>query len=405
LAYRRLRESRAARFPFPVEGRIPNFRGAEKAAARLRELELYRRARALKVNPDAPQLPVRAMALADGKTVYVPTPRLRGRFLRLDPADVPAGRRREAASLSAWGRYGRDVTPQELAEAGVDLVVTGCVAVAPDGARAGKGEGYGDLEYAMLRELGHPEVPVATTVHPAQIVPALAVEPHDIPVDVIVTPEGVLFTHSPYPKPDRVDWDRLTPEDLEAMPVLAALPGSWRLGRVPDVLAPGLAVVFVGLNPGRLSGRSGHHFAGPGNHFWRLLHEAGLTPRRLAPEEDGQLLRFGLGVTNLVARPSRGEEDLAWAELAAGGEALRERIARVRPSVVALLGKQVYRAYAGLSRAADVAWGWQDRQTVPGVREYLAANPSSRSTVPYAARLAQFREIREAVALRGPRVR
>jgi 5-formyltetrahydrofolate cyclo-ligase len=223
LAYRRLRAAGAARFPFPVEGRIPNFRGAEAAAARLRALPVYQRARAIKANPDAPQLPVRAMALRDGKTLYVATPRLRGAFLRIRPEDVPPGAERAAVSLAGRGRYGREVSLRELAAAGVDLVVTGCVAVAPDGARAGKGEGYGDLEYALLRALGHPAVPVVTTVHPAQIVPELAVEPHDVAVDVIVTPDGVICTHTPYPKPQGVDWQRLPPAALAAMPPLAEL--------------------------------------------------------------------------------------------------------------------------------------------------------------------------------------
>ncbi|HVB11224.1 MAG TPA: mismatch-specific DNA-glycosylase [Bacillota bacterium] len=176
------------------------------------------------------------------------------------------------------------------------------------------------------------------------------------------------------------------------MPVLAEVP--WESRTVPDLLHPGLRVVFVGLNPGRASATAGHHFAGPGNHFWRLLHESGLTPRRLDPAEDEHLLAMGLGITNAVPRSSRGEQDLAWEEFLAGAEALRQKVANCQPGVVALLGKMAYRAYAGLSRTADVAWGRQDRHTVPGVAEYLAANPSSRSTVPFAVRLAQFQEIR-----------
>ena len=168
----------------------------------------------------------------------------------------------------------------------------------------------------------------------------------------------------------------------------------WERQTVPDVLLPGLTVVFVGLNPGRASAEAGHHFAGPGNHFWRLLHEAGFTPRRWSAEEDGNLPALGIGVTNVVERASRGEQDLSWPELVAGGQALRARIAACRPSLVALLGKQVYRAYAGLPASAPVEWGPQPRQTVPGVREIAAANPSPRSTVPYAERLAQFTEVR-----------
>ncbi|QIA28156.1 5-formyltetrahydrofolate cyclo-ligase [Thermaerobacter sp. PB12/4term] len=395
--YRRLREAGAARFPFPIEGRIPNFKGAERAAARLRELDVYRRARALKVNPDTPQLPVRAMALADGKTVYMPTPRLRGAFLRIRPEDVPRGEERRAAQLGRAAEYGRFVTLDEMTPeaAPIDLVVAGAVAVTRDGARAGKGEGYADYEYALLRELGHPELPVVTTVHPLQIVERLPVAPHDLSVDIIVTPDEVIFTRTPYPKPRGIHWEAVTPEDLEAMPVLQELRAlQWERMQVPDVLAPGLGAVFVGLNPGRASATAGHHFAGPNNLFWRLLHEAGFVPRVLRPEEDGLLPRWGLGVTNVVPRATRGEADLTWDELRAGGAALREKVARFRPRLVILLGKQVYRAYAGLARTAPVEWGLQPRQTVPGVAEFAAPNPSGRSTVPYAERLRLLREAR-----------
>ncbi|ADU50624.1 5-formyltetrahydrofolate cyclo-ligase [Thermaerobacter marianensis DSM 12885] len=395
--YRRLREAGAARFPFPIEGRIPNFQGAERAAARLRELEIYRRARALKVNPDTPQLPVRAMALADGKTLYMPTPRLRGAFLRIRPQDVPRGEERRAAQLSKAAEYGRFVPLAELAPeaAPIDLVVAGAVAVTRDGARAGKGEGYADYEYALLRELGHPELPVVTTVHPLQLVDRLPVDPHDLSVDVVVTPDQVIRTRTPYPKPRGIRWEEVTEEDLQAMPVLRELRALlWERMTVPEVLVPGLAAVFVGLNPGRASATAGHHFAGPNNLFWRLLHEAGFVPRVLRPEEDGLLPRWGLGVTNVVPRATQGEADLTWDELAAGGAVLREKMARVRPRLVVLLGKQVYRAYAGLARTARVEWGPQPRESVPGVREFAAPNPSSRSTVPYEERLRLFREAR-----------
>lgn len=210
-----------AAFPRPVRGRIPNFVGRSQAAARLRALDAYRRARVLKVNPDAPQHPVRAMAVAEGKAVLVPTPRLRGGFWMIRPDAVPPGAERRATSLAGLADYARQVPLDRLPR--VDLVVTGAVAVSPDGARAGKGDGYSDLEYAILRRLGHPEVPVVTTVHDLQVVPAVPWEPHDLSVDVICTPTRTLVTGTTYPKPDRVDWGRLTAEDLRAMPVLAEL--------------------------------------------------------------------------------------------------------------------------------------------------------------------------------------
>ena len=105
----------------------------------------------------------------------------------------------------------------------MDLIVCGSVAVTRDGRRAGKGEGYSDLEYAVLRELGHPPVPVATTVHPLQVVGALPRDPGDLPLSLIVTPEEALEVRVPPPAPPGIDWDRLTPERLEEMPVLEEL--------------------------------------------------------------------------------------------------------------------------------------------------------------------------------------
>lgn len=212
-----------ARFPLPPHGRIPNFAGAERAAARLATLEAYRRARVVKVNPDAPQRPVRAMALRDGKVVVLPTPRLRGPFRVLDPAVIPARERARAATLSGAERYGRPVAPADLPP--VDLVVTGCVVVGRDGGRLGKGEGYSELEYALLRSLGHPPAPVVTTVHPLQVVAAVARRPHDLAVDLIVTPDEVIPTGGPHPQPNRILWELLDEEDLAAMPVLAAARG------------------------------------------------------------------------------------------------------------------------------------------------------------------------------------
>jgi 5-formyltetrahydrofolate cyclo-ligase len=217
----RLQREGIARFPFPPHGRIPNFAGAEAAAERLFEDRLLRGARCIKVNPDAPQRAVRRMALERGITVYLPTPRLRAGFLCLDPARIPAARRREAASLSKGLRYAREVPLAKLPTP--DLLVVGSVAVSRRGGRCGKGEGYADLEYGILRALGHPRMPVATTVHPAQIVPRLPREPTDLPLSLIVTPDGTHRVKRPAKGPDGIDWRRLSAADLEAMPVLAEL--------------------------------------------------------------------------------------------------------------------------------------------------------------------------------------
>src|SRR5690606_74905 len=185
-------------------------------------------------------------------------------------------------------------------------------------------EGYADMEYSLLQELGLPHVPVVTTVHPAQIVPDIAVDAHDLPVDYIITPTETIATHTQLPKPNRIAWELLEPGDLQAMPVLQELRElKWQELSTRDVLAPGLDVLFVGINPGRKSAASGHNFAGPGNHFWRLLHEADFTPRRLAPQEEDELLQYGVGLTNLVSRASRGEHHLTREELVKGSAGRR----------------------------------------------------------------------------------
>src|SRR4051794_10745022 len=111
-----------------------------------------------------------------------------------------------------------------------------------------------------------------------------------------------------------------------------------------DVIAPGLDVLFCGINPGVMSFERGHHFARPGNRFWPALHGSGFTPRLMSPDEDAELLRYGLGITNLVDRPTKAADELTNEELRAGAEALTHLAARYEPSVVAVVGVTAYRA-------------------------------------------------------------
>lgn len=212
-----------ARFPRPVYGRIPNVEGAEDAALRLAGEPEFRRARVLKVNPDAPQRPVRYRALLDGRRVVMPTPRLRGGFVLLDPSRIPPALLRAAASIRGAFQHGRPLALEEIPAP--DLIVVGSVAVAPTGARVGKGEGYSELEFAVLAELGvvRPHTPIATTVHDAQVVDPFDVEPFDVPVDLIVTPTRVLRTRPHLPRPRGILWELVTEEMLDRMPVLAEL--------------------------------------------------------------------------------------------------------------------------------------------------------------------------------------
>ena len=159
-----LTERKVARFPFPTHGRIPNFEGAKEAAERLVAHPIFRGVRVIKVNPDSPQRWVRKLALERNITVITPTPRLKGAFRKLDPRKIPRDHYDEAATLKRGGEWGEDVALGALPK--IDLVVMGSVAVTRDGRRLGKGHGYADLEYAILRELGNPPVPVVTTVPP-----------------------------------------------------------------------------------------------------------------------------------------------------------------------------------------------------------------------------------------------
>ncbi|KXA95590.1 hypothetical protein AKJ36_00155 [candidate division MSBL1 archaeon SCGC-AAA259I07] len=213
-----MEERDVARFPRPVEGRIPNFEGAGKAAERVDELPVYREATHIKVNPDSPQHPLREKVIRDGKILYMPTPRLKEGFLRIKPEDVPSGKEGEATTIKHSSEYGEKVDPEEMEK--VSLVVAGSVAVTRDGKRVGKGGGYSDLEYAILREMGLGKPPVLTTVHPTQIMEKIPAEDHDVPLDWILTPGEAIETSTDRGKPDGIDWSLLGEEDLEKIPLL-----------------------------------------------------------------------------------------------------------------------------------------------------------------------------------------
>ena len=141
---------------------------------------------------------------------------------------------------------------------------------------------------------------------------------------------------------------------------------------LPDLVAPDLAAIFCGLNPGVRAAATGHHFEGRGNRFWPVLQQAGFTPRRLAPREGEALLALGYGLTTAVARPTASAGELARAEYVAAGAALRRKVARWRPRCVAFLGKAAYLAMSGQK---VVAWGAQDAR-FEGALAWVLPNPS-----------------------------
>ena len=141
---------------------------------------------------------------------------------------------------------------------------------------------------------------------------------------------------------------------------------------VPDVVGPGLRILFVGINPGLYSGAVGHHFARPGNRFWPVLHAAGLTPHRLDPADERELLALGLGVTNVVARTTASAAELTREELVRGARRLRAKVHRQRPSIVAVLGLSAYRA-AFNRPAARIG---PQRELLARARLWVLPNPS-----------------------------
>ena len=164
---------------------------------------------------------------------------------------------------------------------------------------------------------------------------------------------------------------------------------------VPDVLGPELDVVFCGINPGRFSARAAAHFANPRNDFWRLLHDAGFTPRVLAPEEQDDLLALRIGVTNAAYRTTPGSGDLRRGDFAGSLERL-ERLAReLAPRAIAFVGKEAYRGV--FNERAD--FGVQDRKLGDTLLFVLPSTSPANAAVPYRERLRWFRALAD--LLRG----
>jgi TDG/mug DNA glycosylase family protein len=140
-----------------------------------------------------------------------------------------------------------------------------------------------------------------------------------------------------------------------------------------DVAAPGLRVLFVGINPSSRSAELGHHFSGRGNPFWRLLHAVGLTPAGFGYERDADLIPLGLGITNVCPRPTRSAADLERDELLAGAAVLRDKVAALRPEVVAIVGISLYPlVFPGGREPGPGA----KRARLAGARVFVLPNPS-----------------------------
>ena len=213
----------------PVWSEIPDFDGAEAAAAHLAAHPLWQAARTVKVNPDHAQTPVRRRALEEGRVVFTPVPHLTLEvpYLRLDPARLAAAgiTPAEAAAPDGFMRHGERLGFHDVAP--LDFCVMGSVAVSRAGGRTGKGAGFADLETGIFRSLGlvSDRTPMATTVHSLQLVPDARVplEPHDAPLDLIATEAGLIETHHGLARAPGIDWARVRPDQFAAIPFLTAL--------------------------------------------------------------------------------------------------------------------------------------------------------------------------------------
>jgi double-stranded uracil-DNA glycosylase len=178
----------------------------------------------------------------------------------------------------------------------------------------------------------------------------------------------------------------------------ASAPAAWAHLRLKDRIAPGVRVLFVGINPGVRSAQTGHHFAGFSNRFWKLLFESGLVPEPIGWEDDVRLPAFGYGLTNLVARPSPGIDDLAPEEYVAGWKILERKVRKFHPAVLALVGVTLYRKILPLLAPdarlpARIPLGPQPLR-VHGARVFVLPNPSGRNAhFTYAEMLAAMREL------------
>ncbi|WP_330456498.1 G/U mismatch-specific DNA glycosylase [Streptomyces sp. NBC_00820] len=165
---------------------------------------------------------------------------------------------------------------------------------------------------------------------------------------------------------------------------------------VPDVIADGLHVLFCGINPGLMSAATGHHFARPGNRFWPVLHLSGFTPRQLRPAEQGELLSYGLGITNVVERATARADELSTEEYVEGGRLLTAKVALRRPKWLAVVGVTAYRTAFG-ERKAQV--GPQER-TIGDTRVWVLPNPSGLNAHWTAATMAEeFARLRVAAGV------
>lgn len=207
------------------QGTIPTFPDQNKAAERLRRLEIYQGANTIMVPPDQAQLQVRINAVMDGKQLIMATPGLRDGFYLLKKEEIKARDLKRAARSSGVRRFGKRLATTHHEIRTVDLMATGAVAVGLQGGRIGKGSGYFDLEYMILREIGsvNEATPICALVDDCQVLEAVPMEDKDVAVDFICTPTRIITTERYLQRPAKIPWDLLPEKHIKGMRPLKEL--------------------------------------------------------------------------------------------------------------------------------------------------------------------------------------
>jgi 5-formyltetrahydrofolate cyclo-ligase len=220
-----LEKNKLVNFPRPAFGRIPNFKGAEKAAAKLLDLEEFKTARSVEVNPDKPLEASRILVIENNKILYVPIPKLQEGLLKKLSFCYDDKPKNIKQIVTRWGieTVGKSVDFED--DLHIDLFILGSVAVSRDGYRIGKGKGYADLEYAILKEMKavDDDTTIVTTVHDSQVFDSLPNDifnKHDVPLDYILTPTEIIKVERKLSRPKGIYWDLLSQRRLNLMPIL-----------------------------------------------------------------------------------------------------------------------------------------------------------------------------------------
>jgi len=216
-----------SRFHWNFAEFIPDFKGSERCADQIRSMDVYVNAEVVFITPDNCLQKLREYAIMDGKKIIMPTYGIKRGFLILHRGLVPEGKEDFASTLDGADIYGKPVTLLQLKNMGkVDLLVTGASAVNMKGVRYGKGHGYFDLEWAMLREIGvvGEETPIIAVIHDCQLVEeSIEASPYDTIVDYIITPSRTIKVENRPPKPRGIDWNKLPQDFIREIPPLKEL--------------------------------------------------------------------------------------------------------------------------------------------------------------------------------------